>query len=79
LEAKKRLLPEGRLVIIFSNLAQVSKLTNEHPVEQELANFKRFKLDKCYKKSVKEASNKTKRDQHWRSLEEVQLWVLKNS
>ena len=78
-EAKKRLLPEGRLVIIFSNLAQVSKLTNEHPIEQELAEFKRFKLDKCYKKSVKEASNKTKRDQHWRSIEEVQLWVLKNS
>ena len=77
-EAKKRLLPEGSLVIIFSNLAQVTKLTSEHPIEKELSEFNRFKLDKCYIKSVKEASNKTKRDQYWRGLEEVELWVLKS-
>ncbi|MFT5212900.1 MAG: hypothetical protein ACI9WV_000614, partial [Patiriisocius sp.] len=36
----------------------------------------RFQLEKCLKKSVKVASEKTKRDQHWRGSEEVELWVL---
>ena len=78
-EAKKRLLPEGKLVIIFSNLAQISDVTKEHPIETELAEGGRFKLEKCYKKSVKGASEKTKRDQHWRGSEEVELWVLTNN
>lgn len=78
-EAKKRLLPDGKLVLIFSNLAQITNVTTEHPIERELAEGNRFLLEKCYKKSVKSASKKTKRDQHWRSLEAVELWVLKNS
>lgn len=77
-EAKKRLLPEGKLVIIFSNLAQITNVTTEHPIEKELAEGGRFQLDKCLKRAVKAASSKTKRDQHWRSLEEVELWVLTN-
>jgi len=76
--AKKRLLPEGKLVLIFSNLAQITNLTKEHPIETELNEGNRFKLERCFKKSVKAASSKTKRDQYWRSSEEVQLWVLKN-
>jgi hypothetical protein len=75
-EAKKRLLPEGKLVIIFSNLAQITKVTIDHPIENELAEGGRFQLEKCYKKIVKAASEKTKRDQHWRATEEVELWVL---
>lgn len=78
-EAKKRLLPEGKLVIIFSNLAQITKVTKDHPIEKELAKGNRFQLEKCFKKSVKAASEKTKRDQHWRSSEEVELWVLTNA
>jgi len=77
-EAKKRLLPEGKLVIIFSNLAQVTKVTKGHPIEQELAEGGRFQLEKCLKRAVKAASDKTKRDQHWRATEEVELWVLTN-
>lgn len=77
-EAKKRLLPEGKLVLIFSNLAQITNVTKEHPIEIELAEGGRFQLEKCLKKSVKSASEKTKRDQHWRSSEEVELWVLTN-
>jgi predicted RNA methylase len=76
--AKERLLPEGKLVLIFSNLAQITKVTTEHPIEIELAEGKRFQLEKCLKKSVKSASDKTKRDQHWRATEEVELWVLKH-
>jgi predicted RNA methylase len=74
--AKQRLLPEGKLVLIFSNLAQITNVTNEHPIEKELAEGGRFQLEKCFKKTVKAASEKTKRNQHWRSSEEVELWVL---
>ena len=74
--AKKRLLPDGKLLIIFSNLAQITNVTTEHPIEIELASGGRFQLEKCFKKSVKTASSKTKRDAHWRASEEVELWVL---
>ena len=77
--AKKRLLPEGKLVLIFSNLAQITNVTTEHPIETELAEGDRFQLERCFKKSVRTASSKTKRDQHWRSSEEVELWVLTNN
>ncbi len=77
-EAKKRLLPDGKLVILFSNLAQITNATKSHPIEKELAQGGRFKLEKCLKKAVKAASKKTKRDQYWRSSEEVELWILTN-
>ncbi|WP_308993807.1 methyltransferase [Mariniflexile litorale] len=76
--AKKRLLPEGKLVVIFSNLAQITHVAKNHPIEKELAEGGRFQLEACLKKSVKVASEKTKREQHWRSSEEVELWVLTN-
>lgn len=76
--AKERLLPEGKLVLLFSNLAQITDVTKEHPIEKELAEGGRFQLERCFKKTVKAASNKTKRDQHWRALEEIELWVLTN-
>ncbi|PKH50508.1 methyltransferase type 11 [Tenacibaculum sp. Bg11-29] len=77
-EAKKRLLPEGKLVIIFSNLAQITNVAKVHPIEQELIKGGRFQLERCLKRTVKTASEKTKRDQHWRGAEEVELWVLTN-
>lgn len=76
--AKKRLLPEGKLILLFSNLAQITNVTKEHPIEKELAEGGRFQLEKCFKKTVKKASKKTKRDPHWRSSEIVELWILKN-
>lgn len=75
-EAQKRLLPEGKLVIIFSNLAQITHLTSVHPIELELNEGNRFQLVRCFKKLVRDASTKTKRDQHWRTSEEVELWEL---
>ena len=77
-EAKNRLLPEGKLVLIFSNLAQITNVTTDHPIEKEIAEGGRFQLEKCFRKKVKAASKKTKRDQHWRSSEEVELWILTN-
>ncbi len=76
-EAKKRLLPEGRIVLLFSNLAKITNVSKEHPIEKELLVGQRYVLDRCYKKAVKAASDKTKRNQHWRDEEEVELWVLK--
>ena len=75
-EAKERLLPDGKLIVIFSNLAQITKVTEEHPIQKELETGERFILDKCYTKNVKKASEKTKRDQHWRATEVVELWCL---
>ena len=77
--AKQRLLPDGKLVVIFSNLAQLTKATTKHPVEKELAKGGRFQLEKRLTRAVKKASDKTKREQHWRASEEVELWVLTHS
>ena len=77
-EAKKRLLPDGRIVLLFSNLGQITEVTKEHPIENELLNGHRFELDKCMKRAVQTASAKTKRNQHWRADEEVELWILKH-
>jgi len=71
-------LPNGQIVLIFSNLGQITKMTKVHPIKLELAKGNRFQLESCFKKQVKAASSKTKRDQHWRDLEEVELWVLKH-
>ena len=76
--ATKRLLPEGKLVILFSNLAQITGVTKHHPIETELAKGGRFKLETCLTRKVKAASNKTMREQNWRTEEGVELWVLVN-
>ena len=78
-EAKKWQLPRFRPVLIFSNLAEITNATETHPIEKELAEGGRFQLEKCLKRAVKKTSDKTKRDQHWRSSEEVELWVLINN
>ena len=77
-EAKKRLLPDGRLLLLFSNLGQITKVATEHPIEKELQEGNRFELEKCLKKSVRAASENTNRNQHWRAEEEVELWVLRH-
>lgn len=74
--AKQRLLPEGKLVILFSNLAQITDVTKEHPIENEIETGGRFQLERCFKKRVNAASEKTKRNPHWRDKEEVELWEL---
>lgn len=76
--AQKMLLPEGRIVLLFSNLGQITNVASEHPIEVELLRGSRFVLEKCYKKSVKPASDKTKRNQYWRASEEVELWELRH-
>ena len=57
---------------------QITNVAKQHPIEMELAQGNRYQLEKKYTKSVKPSSSKTKRDQHWRALETVELWVLKH-
>ncbi|NKB69033.1 MAG: methyltransferase [Candidatus Latescibacteria bacterium] len=74
--AKQRLLPEGKMILIFSNLAQITNMAKEHPIKQELEDGGRFQLEQYVTKPVKASSKKTKRVQPWRSSQEVELWVL---
>lgn len=76
-EALKHLKPEGRLVLLFSNLAQITNLTKTNPIEEEVANGGRFQKDSLVKSKVTAASNKTRRNQNWREDEFVEMWILK--
>ena len=76
-EAKKHLKPEGRVVLIFSNLAQITKVSKFHPIEAELSDGGRFQKELFVQKKVSQASKNTRRDQNWRTSEMVELWVLK--
>lgn len=77
IEAESRLLPDAKIAILFSNIAQITNSTDQHPIEQELLTGGRYKLVNCFKRTVKDASEKTTRNQHWRATEEVELWILK--
>jgi len=76
-EAAKYLKADGRLVLLFSNLAQVTQLTKTNPIEAEVEHGGRFRKDSLLKSNVKAASLKTRRNQNWREDERVELWVLK--
>lgn len=77
-EAQKYLKPDGQLVLLFSNLAQITNVTIKHPIEHELTSGNRFRKLLLQQKDVQQASTKTRRNQSWRDLEKVELWVLKH-
>jgi len=74
-QAEKHLAPKGKLVLIFSNLAQVIGENKLHPIREELEKNKRFSKEQQLQRSVKKSSKKTKRTDS-RSNEKVELWVL---
>ncbi|MBN1651185.1 MAG: methyltransferase [Bacteroidales bacterium] len=76
-EAVKHLRRSGKVVLLFSNLAQITKQTDIHPIEEELKKGGRFQQEYFVQKKVGQASAKTKRNQNWRQTECVELWVLK--
>ncbi len=78
-EAEKHLAADGRVVILFSNLAQITHTTENHPVEVELAEGGRFEKEVFVKQKVNPASKNTRRNQSWRTSERVELWVLKKA
>ena len=75
--AAGRLTPEGRVVLIFSNLQQAAGLDAEHPVRRELDGGGRFKLVRRLESKVGPASGKTKRRKRSPSKESVEVWELK--
>lgn len=76
-EATKHLNDDGKIVLIFSNLAQITNINEIHPIEEELVKGGRFQKELFLQKEVGLASQKTKRNQDWRTSEMVELWVLK--
>ncbi|MDA3907071.1 MAG: methyltransferase [Bacteroidales bacterium] len=76
-EAEKHLEIGGRVVLLFSNLAQILQVTEYHPIERELANENRFQKEFFSQKKVGAASKKTQRNLNWRDSEMVEIWVLK--
>lgn len=75
-QAQQQLNPHGELILIFSNLAQITHPNSIHPIEEELKNGNRFAKKDLFKKKVTAASEKTKRNLKRRSSELVELWVL---
>lgn len=76
-ESEKYLQPAGRIVLLFSNLAEITESSQTHPIKAELANNKHFEKELFLQKEVKPASKHSRRNQIWRSSELVELWVLK--
>jgi hypothetical protein len=76
-QAYGRLPDSCKLVILFSNFAQVVNTTSENPIESELKNHQRFLLEE---KITQKLQQKTSPRKDWlsqiRSREEAELWVL---
>jgi len=77
-EAHKRLAPEGRLVMLFSNFAQLAKVRRNNPIEVELETENRFQLLNYEEVKVMAPSSKNRRSwlSELRKKERVQLWEL---
>lgn len=75
-QAHEQLKPDGELILLFSNLAQIIHPNSLHPIEEELKYGNRFEKKDLIKKKVAAASQKTKRNLKRRSSEWVELWVL---
>ncbi|MBU8892252.1 MAG: methyltransferase, partial [Bacteroidales bacterium] len=76
-EAIKHLKADGRVVLLYSNMAQITKIDEGHPIEEEISGGGRFQKELFIQKKVRPASKNTRRNQNWRTSEMVELWVLK--
>ena len=74
-QAEKYLAPEGKIVLIFSNLAQVVDKDSKHPIIEELQKHNRYRKELHLKRDVRASSRRTKRRDS-RDNEKVELWVL---
>jgi len=74
-QAKQHLNPEGKIVLIFSNLSEVVDEESTHPIIEELRNNNRFRKDLHLRRDVRASSRRTKRTDS-RDNEKVELWVL---
>ncbi|WP_373033210.1 methyltransferase [Sulfurovum sp.] len=74
-QAQEHLTPDGKIVLIFSNLAQVVDKESSHPIIEELRNHNRFRKELHLTRDVRASSRRTKRRDS-RENEKVELWVL---
>jgi methylase of polypeptide subunit release factors len=74
-QAQQHLTPNGKIVLIFSNLAQVVDEESPHPIIEELRNNNRFRKELHLRREVRASSKKTQRTDS-RENEKVELWVL---
>lgn len=74
-QAAQHLKPDGKIVLIFSNLAQVVGEDSTNPIIEELRNNGRFRKDLHLTREVRASSRRTKREDN-RKNEKVELWVL---
>lgn len=72
LQAQKHLNGDGKLVLLFSNLAQVIDEKSAHPIIEELRNNDRFRKELHLRRDVSASSKKTKRTDS-RENEKVEL------
>ena len=74
-QAQNHLKPDGKIVLIFSNLAQVTNEQSTNPIIEELRNNGRFRKDLHLTREVRASSRRTKRTDS-RQNEKVELWVI---
>jgi len=74
-QAQEHLSTDGKIVLIFSNLAQIVDKENTHPIIEELQKHKRFRKELHLTRDVRASSRRTKRRDS-RENEKVELWVL---
>jgi len=74
-QAKNHLTPDGKIVLIFSNLAEIVDKKSIHPIIDELQNNDRYRKELLLKRNVRASSRRTKRRDS-RENEKVELWVL---
>ncbi len=74
-QAQNHLAPDGKVVLIFSNLAEVVDNESTHPIINELQKNNRFRKELHLKRDVRASSRRTKRRDS-RDTEKVELWVL---
>lgn len=75
-QAHSKVAPDGRVVLLFSNLVGVLTPGTPHPVLDEIERGGRFRLAEKRTRAVKAGSKKTKRSTEHRKQELVELWVL---
>ncbi|HFU76479.1 MAG TPA: methyltransferase type 11 [Arcobacter sp.] len=74
-QAIEHLNPNGKIVLIFSNLGQVVDEKNTHPIIEELRQNNRLRKELHLTRDVRASSRRTKRSDS-RDKERVELWVL---
>lgn len=75
--AWRSLAPDGRVVMLFSDLLIKSGQSRHHPIARELKRRKRFVQVDRRQRAVSAGSKRSRRRQRHLSAENVQLWVLK--